>query len=122
MTCVLGFTSSPESLPAAHRQRSVNNKYRKENMKSPDEICGEYFEKKVSLTVKHMDENYILIEGDTDSLEFLGKLIIAQANFDEDCGFQIAPRGAGDAHFSKKAELGVYIHRLPCEHDKINHS
>ena len=91
-------------------------------MKSPDDVCRDYFHKKLNLTVKPMDENYILIEGDTDSLEFLGKLIIAQANFQDDCGFQIAPHSAGCAHFSKDAELGFYIHRLPCEHEQINNS
>ncbi|MCK5311621.1 MAG: hypothetical protein KAJ62_05900 [Desulfobacteraceae bacterium] len=91
-------------------------------MKSPDEICEEYYEMKVNLTIKPKEDDYIFIEGDTDSLEFLGKLIIAQANFQKDCGFQIAPGGAGDAHFSNDSKLGIYIHRLPCEHGKIDHS
>ena len=88
-------------------------------MKSPDDICNEYYKKGVKLTVKNLDKDYILIEGDAKSLEFIGNLILSQAIFEKDCGFQIAPEGPGDAHFSDDSSLGIYIHRLPCEHSNI---
>ena len=56
----------------------------------------------------------IEIEGDAFSLRFLGRLILAQAEFPLDCGYGISPRGAGNILFSAQAELGIYIHRLPC--------
>ena len=85
-------------------------------MKSPDEICAEYSDRGVKISVKLIESDYILIEGDTASLEFLGNLLLAQANFDKDCGFQIAPNGAGSSFYTKDSTLGFYIHRLPCEH------
>lgn len=91
-------------------------------MKSPDEICSEYYEKGVKLTVKHLDKDYVLTEGDAESLEFIGNLILSQARFEKDCGFQIASEGSGNAHFSDESSLGIYIHRLPCEHGKMDKS
>jgi hypothetical protein len=85
-------------------------------MKSPDEICDDYSNKGVKLSVRQIEKDYILIEGDTDSLEFLGNLLLAQANFEKDCGLQIAPNGAGSSFFGKDSTFGFYIHRLPCKH------
>jgi hypothetical protein len=53
----------------------------------------------------------ILIEGTRESLEFFGKLIIAQAHARDD-GFQISPRGAGSRFFETAVEKGFYLHRL----------
>jgi hypothetical protein len=62
----------------------------------------------------------ILIEGQKSALEFLGKLLIVQSSFKDDCGFHIGPRQAGSRAFSKKSKYGVYIHRLPCMSKKRN--
>ncbi|MCI0640476.1 MAG: hypothetical protein L0Y72_05675 [Gemmataceae bacterium] len=80
--------------------------------KSPDSICREYAAKKVKITIRPLpgDDETLLIEGDKNSLEFLGKLLMAQAQ-SEDCGFQMTPHGAGKAYFSKDFTRGVYIHR-----------
>ena len=64
-------------------------------MKSPDKICQEYSDKKVRVTITKLDNETILFEGNQEELEFIGNLIIAQARFKEDCGFQISPNGAG---------------------------
>ena len=53
----------------------------------------------------------ILIEGTRESLEFLGRLITAQANAHDD-GFQISPHGAGNRFFDSDAEKGFYLRRL----------
>lgn len=88
-------------------------------MKGPDYVCEEYSEKDVKITIKKLNKDFVLIEGDKVSLEFLGKLLIAQANFEDDCGFQMSPDGAGCSFFSNDSKFGIYIHRLPCEHGKI---
>ena len=56
----------------------------------------------------------VLIEGNALSLEFFGKWVLKQAGFLLDCGVGISPKGAGNALFKKGAEVGIYIHRLPC--------
>lgn len=84
---------------------------------SVDELCEQYSRKKTKLTVKFLDgeKDIILFEGDAYALEFLGKLLIAQATA-SDCGFEIAPNSAGRALFSTDSTVGIYIHRIPCEH------
>lgn len=84
---------------------------------SVDELCEKYSRKETKLTVKFLDgeRDMILIEGKASALEFLGKLLIAQATA-SDCGFQIAPNSAGKALFSPDSTLGIYIHRIPCAH------
>lgn len=81
----------------------------------PDAVCFEFSDSAVQITVKHLpkDSTYVLIEGDKTAFEFLGRLFLAHAR-GEDCGFHISPHCAGSALFSKEAELGLYLHRLPC--------
>ena len=83
-------------------------------MTSPDEVCSANADRGVKLTSRLMDEGYLLLEGDSEALKFLGELLIAQANFSPDCGFQIAPNGPGSALFTEGSTTGLYIHRLPC--------
>ncbi len=59
--------------------------------------------------------NYTLIEGDSEALQFLGELLIAMSK-SEDCDIQIHPSGAGLVHFSEGSNVGLIIHKLPCEH------
>jgi hypothetical protein len=87
-------------------------------MKSPDNVFSDYENKSININCKKLDNDTILIEGDRASLEFLGQLIISQANYDKDCGVQFGPKSSGNTLFSKEAELGLYIHRVPCEHKK----
>jgi hypothetical protein len=95
-------------------------------MQSPDNVCAEYADKNTSLRIvfrtykdEESSEEYVIIEGDKNSLEFMGKLLIAQANFAADCHFFIHPRGAGQIHFSEDTSIGVSLHRLPCQHGPI---
>ena len=82
-------------------------------MTTPDAICKEYARKKIKITIRPLDEEQttLLIEGEREGLEFLGKLFLAQAR-SEDCGFQLGRGGAGKAFFSKMSTNGLYIHRL----------
>jgi hypothetical protein len=68
---------------------------------------------KAKLTVRKLDRDTVLIEGTSNSLRFLAQILLALTE-EQDCGFQLSPRGAGSAWFAKDAELGIYLHRLPC--------
>lgn len=84
---------------------------------NPDIICEKYKDRKIKLKAQ-VKKNMVIIEGDKTTLEFFGKLVLAQAQFKKDCGFQISPDGAGKIFFHKKSPLGLYIHRLPCTSKK----
>ncbi len=81
---------------------------------SPDSLCEKYANRNVKVSCKMLDDNTILLEGEREALEFLGNLLLAQARFELDCGFQIGPHGAGCALFTEESNMGIYIHRLPC--------
>lgn len=76
----------------------------------PDYICEEYSDSGIRISLKDLDDEVILIEGDKRSLEFLGKLILTQAAYAEDDGFEISPSGAGSSFFAAGSK-GIYIHR-----------
>jgi hypothetical protein len=83
----------------------------------PDEICEQYAntENMKKLNVTLIDNDTVLIEGEAKALEFVGHLLLAQAKYKQDCGFQIGPKDAGSIFFNKKKSThGFYIHRLPC--------
>jgi hypothetical protein len=80
---------------------------------SVDDLCGRT--RNVKLTVKKLrgDRSCVLIEGDRKAFEFLSDLFRAHAR-GKDCGFQIAPHGAGGTFIKKGSDFGLYLHRLPC--------
>jgi len=78
---------------------------------SPDDICESYSSRKICLSIRNIDD-FVLIEGDRVSLEFLSELISAQASFEKDCGFEIAPSGPGGMFLHSSSEKGIYIHRI----------
>jgi hypothetical protein len=85
----------------------------------PDNLCAKYADtkgmKKVTVQVHHENEaDMVLIEGEAEALEFIGKLIITQAKCKKDCSFFIGPDTAGKIFFTKNSTHGFYIHRLPC--------
>jgi hypothetical protein len=61
----------------------------------------------------------IMIEGDAQSLFFLADLIIAQALDTVDCGIGIEAERT--SYFQVQTEFGLYIHKLPCAHKKMDH-
>ncbi len=84
---------------------------------NPDKICVRFASKgaKISLSIlrdKPYDD-YVWIEADSLGLEFLGRLLLAHAKWDE-CGFHMAPHGPGSALFKRSSKFGLFIHRLPC--------
>ena len=86
-----------------------------------DKVCAAYANRHVKISVKPLpaDPNVILFEGDELAFEFLGTLFLAHAKAINGCGFQLGPKYAGNALFSKKAKLGLYLHRLPCDNDAL---
>src|SRR5450631_783062 len=86
-----------------------------ETSPSPDQVFASFAEGGGFIFIDTATTENILIEGSATALEFLGKLLQAQAAFPKDCGFQISPVGAGNALFSQSSTLGIYIHRLPCK-------
>ncbi|MBA3712288.1 MAG: hypothetical protein H0W76_07535 [Pyrinomonadaceae bacterium] len=84
---------------------------------SPDEVCADYADRDVKLTCRMMD-GFVLPEGTEETLEFLGKLFLAQAHDESSCKKSLEPNGAGSIFFTKESNVGIYIHRLPCEHGK----
>ena len=91
----------------------------------PDDICATYAEKKgmKKLIVKLTeDKDMVYIEGAPEALEFLGNLLISQANYKEDCSFFLSPKNPGGVFFNKrKSTLGIYIQRWPCDVEKHKH-
>ena len=53
---------------------------------TPDEVCASHADRKVKITARAMDD-LLLFEGDREALEFLGNLLLAQAN-DERSGVE----------------------------------
>ncbi len=89
----------------------------------PDTVCAKYAgeskvpeKNKITIqTFKGEDKlEWILIEGEGQALEFLGKVLIAQAKFKKDCAFHLSPKSAGCAFFKENSTHGLYIRRIPC--------
>jgi hypothetical protein len=71
--------------------------------------------RQAKLSIRKLDRDSILIEGSATALEFLGRYLIAHARGDgSDCGVLLSPKGPGSSWFTKKATLGIYLHKLPC--------
>jgi len=86
------------------------------NLSIPDALCASFAERPDKITLRAAADGTVLVEGSASALEFLGNLLIAQAQTQTDCGFQLSPSGAGSALFSSSSNLGIYIHRTPCAH------
>jgi len=76
----------------------------------PDGLCSFYSEEGVKLTVRILEDDFVLIESDKEGLEFLSKLLLS-VSVASDKGFQISPKGAGNILFKKNSSHGIYIHR-----------
>jgi len=63
---------------------------------------------------------YVLIEGDQKTLEWLGNRLIEHAKGGRGCGVQLHPNGPGNKHFARTALTGIYVHRLPCAHPTVD--
>ena len=80
---------------------------------SLNKVLDRYAKKQAKLTVKKLDKGTVLLEGDSEALEFLALVLLAHIE-EHDDGFQIGPRGPGSVFFTPQSTLGIYVHRLPC--------
>ena len=75
----------------------------------------------MKLTVRLLDSTdgsspLVLIEGSSETLTKLARVISSVAKA-VDCGFEISPLGPGQAHFDNTSSHGLYVHRIPCDHN-----
>lgn len=64
--------------------------------------------------VADLVHDYVFIQGDAESLTFLGNMLLAFVQDDSSCTLHLHPEGAGNAHFSKDSKLGILIRKRPC--------
>jgi hypothetical protein len=85
------------------------------------EVIEKYAESPSKLTVRtfvepgEMPETYVLFEGDVEALRFLGEAILAFANSDSGCNWDVHPKGAGNFYFGGDSTAGIYLHKVPCD-------
>jgi len=84
------------------------------NYMRSDDICENFAKRNGKLTVRLLDNETVLLEGTVEGLTFLSELLLAHSEEKED-GQYLGPNGSGQALFSDKSTLGLYIHRIPCE-------
>ena len=106
-------------------KRPARRRTRRKQVPPSDEVWKRFARRKVALTTKLIAAERgaaqlpdVLLEGSKASLEYLAEVILAAAS-DEDCGYGLSQKGPGSAGFSKNADLGIYIHRLPCVNQKV---
>lgn len=90
-----------------------------EKLGRPDDICEQHATQNSKITLRMLDDDLVLFEGDAESLKFMGELFLAVAQA-KDNGFQVSPTGAGKLFFTVESSHGLYIHRL--EKGNSNHS
>jgi hypothetical protein len=71
------------------------------------------WKRKPRISVRKLDKNTVLIEGNSTGLKFLGTVLISLSEA-HDCGEEWSPDGAGSKLFSKGSTFGIYLHRVPC--------
>jgi hypothetical protein len=89
---------------------------KKEKKMTPDEVCEKYsfLKNGIDIEIQIINETVVL-KGNKLTLEFLGNLILSQANFNEDDGFGIEPKGPGKVFFKKNSQLGIYIKKIDAQ-------
>jgi hypothetical protein len=65
-------------------------------------------------------EEFVLLQGDSDSLRFLGQVILAMADGELGGSFFLHPNGAGSAHFSTSSTVGIYLLKKSCSLSKLS--
>ena len=78
---------------------------------SPDEICEQYYDKGVKVSII-VEGDMVYLKGDQIGLEFLGKLLLAQSKFLKDDSFHISPKGAGKGLFTIESNAGLHLQRI----------
>ena len=85
------------------------------------EVIEKYADNPSKLTVRtfkergEITETFVLLEGEAAALRFLGEAILAFANSDSGCNWDIHPKGAGNIYFGRDSTAGIYLHKTPCD-------
>jgi len=82
--------------------------------RSTNGVFEKYARKRTKVTVKKLDKNLVLVEGNRTAFEFLGELFLAFARSKNEHMVQIWPKGPGNARFTSQSKLGFYLPMLPC--------
>ena len=65
---------------------SRKNSNKRKPLMTPDQVCEAHAKKGAEVTIRNLDDDMVLIQGDAEAIRFLGDLLLAQANA-SDCGF-----------------------------------
>ncbi len=84
--------------------------------KSVNDVLDGYAQSNIGIRIAPLDQDTILVEGNAETLRFLGELLLAMSKSDN-CGFQFGPQGAGRYFFARGSAYGLYIHNLDVCHD-----
>ena len=76
---------------------------------TPDDVCVKNADKGVKITLRDLDEDYVMFEGTREGLLFLSELFRAQALDPEHDKNHLHPKGAGQVLFTKGSTRGFYI-------------
>lgn len=85
---------------------------------SISELLESHSESESKLKVRLLPANeferagFVLLEGNAESLRFLGKLLIAVAEHADNYDLSLHPSGAGRIHFENDSDLGLYINLI----------
>jgi hypothetical protein len=75
-----------------------------------DDVCRAFSDTDAKVSLRLLEDDLMLIEGNSNGLKLLGNLLLSLAEAPLDDGFQIFPNGPGSIFFRKDATHGVYIH------------
>jgi hypothetical protein len=88
---------------------------------TPDKVCERLSVTPVALSIKMIDADVslqngdvplLVVEGSEQALKFLAKILIAVAESKKSDTFCISPAGSGNSHFDKASTHGIYVRRI----------
>ena len=81
---------------------------------TPEQLLDQFSDRGVQLN-QHLDDDTVLIEAEVSGVPIA---LVSGARQITRLRFQVGPSGAGSALFTDAANLGLYVHRVPCEHSE----
>ncbi len=76
---------------------------------TPDDVCVDYADRGIKITLRDLDDDYVIFEGTREGLLFVSELFRAQALDPEHDKNHLHPNGAGKVLFTKDSTRGFYI-------------
>lgn len=75
-----------------------------------NDVLDNFENENVEINIDLLDDDFVLIEGDSKTLAFLGNLFLTLSK-SNDGNIHLSPTGSGQLFFNKKSKLGIYINR-----------